>query len=84
MSIFAGLRVMGECRARKAEERARGMHATEEGQGKSACHTHRKPLMRLGFFVAGGSVACGSHDIRQGYQASGVAGMGFPRRGCPQ
>lgn len=84
MTRIAGLRSMAKCREGKAEERARGMHATEGGQGKSACHTHRKPLMRLGFFVAGGTVACGSHDIRQGYQASGVAGVVPDPRGWPQ
>lgn len=84
MSPIKGLCIMAECRGRKAGELAGGMHATEGGQGKSACHTHRKPLIRLGFCVAGESVACGSHDIRQGYQASGVAGAVLARRGCPQ
>ncbi len=84
MTRIAGLRSMAKCREGKAEERARGMHATEGGQGKSTCHTHRKPLIRLGFRVAGGSVACGLHDIRQGYQASDVAGAAFLHCGCPQ
>lgn len=84
MNAFAGLRSMAAYRRGKAEERAGGMHATEGGQGKSACHTHRKPLIRRGLCVAGRSVACGSHDIRQGYQASGVAGVVPDPRGWPQ
>lgn len=84
MTGIAGLRSMAEYREGKTEKRAGRMHATEGGQGKSACHTHRKPLIRRGFCVAGGSVACGSHNIRQGYQVLGMAGLALARRSWPQ
>jgi hypothetical protein len=83
MRAFAGTRSMAGCWEGRAEERAGGMYATGRGQDKSACHTSRKPLMRLGFCVAGGAVGCRAHGILQGIQGLCVAGacLAFPGYG---
>lgn len=84
MRGIAGLRGMAGCREGKAGGRVAWWGATLRGQDKSACHIRRKPLMRLGFCVAGGSVACVPHDIGQGFQGFGVAGADLVfRRGRP-
>lgn len=84
MRAFAGTRSMAGCREGRAEERAAGMHATERGQDKSACHTSRKPLVRLGFCVAGGAVGCRVHRILQGIQGLRVADACLAFRGGGQ
>ena len=83
MRAFAGTRSKAGCREGRAEERAGGMHATERGQDKSACHTSRKPLMRLGFCVAIGAVGCRVHGILKGIQGLRVADvcLAFPGAG---
>lgn len=83
MRAFAGTRSTAGCRKGRAEERAGGMHATKRGQDKSACHTSRKPLMRLGFCVAGGAVGCRVHGILQAIQGLRVADacLAFPGAG---
>lgn len=84
MSGFAGSRGMAGCQEGKAGGRVAGWGATLRGQDKSACHIRRKPLTRLGFCVADGSVACVPHDFCQRFQGFGVAGANLlSRRGRP-
>lgn len=75
------IRSIAGCRKGWAARRAALEIVRTVGQVKSACHERRKPLTRLGFSVAGGSVACKRHGFWQGFQRVCVAGSGLHPRG---
>ncbi len=76
------IRSVAGFRQGRTEGRAALVIGRTVGQVKSACHERRKPLARLGFSVAGGSVACKVHEFDQGIQGAGVAGTSRPARGA--
>lgn len=74
-------RIVAQCRKGGAAGRATLVIVRMVGQVKSACHERPKPLTKLGFYVAGGSVACKGHEFGQGIQGLGVAGASWAARG---
>lgn len=81
MTRIAGCRDAALSRKGRREGRVAALLATEGWRDKSACHERRKPLTRLGFSCAGGSVVRKMRSFPQVFQwprvgkaLSGLAG----------
>lgn len=72
MSAIAAWRGLAHVRIALTAGRAGKESGKEGGQDKSACHECRKPLMRLAFSCAFGSVAGRVPEIVQGFQRTNM------------